>query len=338
MDNYEVPIRWQAVVARYTTPDVWRSLWQVANSVIPFVVLWYVMYRSLEISYWLTLALAVPTAGFMMRTFIIFHDCGHGSFFKSQKANDALGIITGILTLTPYYHWRWEHAVHHATTGDLDRRGIGDVLTLTVAEYAALPWYKRFGYRIMRNPYILFTVGSFLVFSVLHRFWRSDGIGKRERDSVIWTNLALAAIVAVLWVLIGWQAILLVEVPVLFLACSAGVWLFYVQHNFDGVYWQRHDAWEYFEAGLNGSSFYKLPKILQWFTGNIGFHHIHHLSPKIPNYKLEQAFNENPLFQIKPVTIWISLKSLTYRLWDEQKQRLVGFNALRNQRDPEASA
>ena len=337
MNAQESPERWQAIVARYSTPDVWRSIGQAANSILPFLAMWYVMYRSLEISYWLTLALALPTAGFMIRVFIIFHDCGHGSFFKSQKANDTLGIISGILTLTPYYHWRWEHAVHHATAGDLDRRGIGDVLTLTVEEYMAMPWYKRFGYRIMRNPYILFTVGSFLVFAVTHRFWR-PGIGRRERDSVIWTNLALAAILGLLWVLIGWQAILLVEVPVLFIACSLGVWLFYVQHNFDGAYWQRHDKWDYFKAGLNGSSFYKLPAVLQWFTGNIGFHHIHHLSPKIPNYKLEQAFKENNLFHIRPVTIWISLKSLTYRLWDEKKQKLVGFNVLRNYRGPEGNA
>jgi acyl-lipid omega-6 desaturase (Delta-12 desaturase) len=337
MNTEETTDRWQAIVARYTIPDKWRSLWMAVNSILPFLIMWYVMYRSLEVSYWLTLLLAFPTAGFMMRIFIIFHDCGHGSFFKSQQANDILGVITGILTLTPYYHWRHDHAVHHAGASDLDRRGIGDVLTLTVAEYLALPWHKRMGYRIMRNPYILFTVGSFFVFTLSHRFWRA-GVGGRERDSVIWTNLALAAIIGILWALIGWQALLLVEVPILFIACSVGVWLFYVQHNFDGTYWQRHDQWEFFKAGMDGSSFYKLPGILQWFTGNIGFHHIHHLSPKIPNYKLEQAFNENPVFQIKPVTIWMSMKSLTYRLWDEQKQKLVGFNVLRNYRDTEGNS
>lgn len=337
MNTQDTPDRWQAIVARYTIPDRWRSMWMAVNSILPFLIMWYVMYRSLEVSYWLTLLLAFPTAGFMMRIFIIFHDCGHGSFFKSQRANDFLGVISGVLTLTPYYHWRHDHAIHHAGASDLDRRGIGDVLTLTVAEYLALPWYKKVGYRIMRNPYILFTVGSFLVFALTHRFWRA-GVGKRERDSVIWTNLALAAIFGLLWISIGWQAILLVEVPVLFIACSVGVWLFYVQHNFDGTYWQRHDQWEFFKAGMDGSSFYKLPGVLQWFTGNIGFHHIHHLSPKIPNYKLEQAFNENPSLQIKPVTIWMSLKSLTYRLWDEQKQKLVGFNVLRNYRDTEGNS
>jgi omega-6 fatty acid desaturase (delta-12 desaturase) len=323
-------VRWQTIVARYATPDTWRSIWQIVTSVLPFVGMWYVMYLSLGISYWLTLLLSIPTAGFMIRTFIIFHDCGHGSFFASNKANDTVGIITGILTLTPYYYWRHDHAIHHATVSDLDRRGIGDVLTLTVQEYRALPWHKKVGYRIMRNPAILFTVGSFVVFTITNRFWRA-GIAKRERNSVIWTNLALAVIIGLLWITIGWKAILLVEVPVLFLACSVGVWLFYVQHNFDGTYWQRHDKWDFLRAGLHGSSFYKLPRLLQWFTGNIGFHHIHHLSPKIPNYKLPQAYKENPFFHIKPVTILLSLKALRYRLWDEEKQKLVGFSALKEE-------
>src|SRR5689334_1862696 len=201
MNTEDTTDRWQAIVAKYTTPDK-RSLWMAVNSIFPFLIMWYIMYRSLEVSYWLTLLLAFPTAGFMMRIFIIFHDCGHGSFFKSQRANDVLGAITGILTLTPYHHWRHDHAVHHAGASDLDRRGIGDVLTLTVAEYLAMPWHKRMGYRIMRNPYILFTVGSFFVFTLSHRFWRA-GIGKRERDSVIWTNLALAVIIGALWASIG---------------------------------------------------------------------------------------------------------------------------------------
>ncbi len=282
------------------------------------------MYRSLAISYWLTLLLAIPTAGFMVRTFIIFHDCGHGSFFKSRKGNDIMGFITGILTLTPYYEWRHTHAVHHATAGDLDRRGTGDVLTLTIAEYTALPWWKKVGYRTMRNPLIMFTIGSFLVFTVAHRFWH-PGAGKREMWSVIWTNLALAAIFIGLSLTIGWKAFVLVEAPVIFIATAVGVWLFYVQHNFDRTYWERHAQWDFFKAGINGSSFYKLPGILQWFTGNIGFHHIHHISPKIPNYKLPQCYKENPVFHIQPLTILTSLKSLGYRLWDEERKMLVGF-------------
>jgi omega-6 fatty acid desaturase (delta-12 desaturase) len=331
------PTHWHAVVARYQTPERWVSLWQAANSIIPFLALWYLMYRSLAISYWLTLLLAIPTAGFMMRTFIIFHDCGHGSFFKSRRGNDIMGFITGILTLTPYYEWRHTHAVHHATAGDLDRRGTGDVLTLTVEEYKALRWWKKIGYRAMRNPLIMFTVGSFLVFTVAHRFWH-PGSGKREVWSVIWTDLALAGIIIGMSLSIGWKAFVLVEAPVIFIATAVGVWLFYVQHNFDRTYWERHTQWDFFKAGLNGSSFYQLPGILQWFTGNIGFHHIHHISPKIPNYKLPQAYKENPVFHIQPLTILTSLKSLRYRLWDEEQRILVGFKVLKQSSKQSGSA
>lgn len=322
------PVRWQAIVARYDQPDRWRSLWQIANTVLPFLGMWYVMVRSLEVSYWLTLLLAFPTAGFMVRTFIIFHDCCHGSFFKLQKANDAVGIVTGLLTFTAYYAWRHDHAVHHASAGDLDRRGVGDVLTLTVDEYRALPWPRRLGYRLMRNPLLMFGIGSFLVFTVTHRFWR-PGAARRERWSVIWTNLALAGIITLLCLAVGWQAFLLVQLPILFIACAAGVWLFYVQHNFEGVYWRRHGEWEFLKAGLEGSSFYQLPGILQWFTGNIGFHHIHHLSPKIPNYRLPQCCWENPLFHVRPLTLLSSLKSLRWRLYDEKARRLVGWGVLK---------
>jgi len=324
-------IRWQAVVAKYAFPSTLRSIWQVLNSVTPFIGLWYVMVRSLEVGYWLTLLLAVPTAGFMVRTFIIFHDCTHGSFFKSIKANDRLGLMLGVLVLTPYYAWKHDHAIHHATAGDLDRRGVGDVLTLTVKEYIALPWWKKIGYRLMRNPLILFTVGSFIVFAFTHRFPGTRS-GKRERSSVVWTNIALIAVIGWIILQIGWQALLLVEVPVLLLATSAGVWLFYVQHNFDGTYWERHDKWEFFKAGVNGSSFYKLPAILNWFTGNIGFHHIHHLSPRIPNYKLPECYKENPIFQVKPLTIGRSMRSLFFRLWDEEQRMMVGFEALKRYR------
>ena len=320
--------KWQGIVSKYAYPETWRSLWQVFNSVIPFFIGWYLMYRSLEVGYWLALILAVPTGGFMMRCFIIFHDCCHGSFFKSIKTNDRLGLVIGVLVLTPYQQWKHSHAMHHATAGDLDRRGIGDVYTMTVEEYLAAPWYKKVGYRIMRSPIILFTVGSFLVFTVTHRFFEK-GAGKRERSSVIWTNIAIAAVVGWIMLEIGWAAFLLVEVPILLIACGAGVWLFYVQHNFDPTYWERHTEWEFFNAGMDGSSFYKLPKLLQWFTGNIGFHHIHHLSPRIPNYKLEQCHNENPELQIAPLTIQHSLKSLFFRLWDEKEKMLVGWSALK---------
>ncbi|MCU0488484.1 MAG: fatty acid desaturase [Anaerolineales bacterium] len=316
------------ILSPYQAPIAWRSIWQVINTLVPYVALWVLMYFSLRVSYWLTLALAVPAAGFMVRAFIIFHDCGHGSFFKSRQANDILGNLTGILTFTPYQRWRHDHAVHHATAGDLDRRGTGDVQTLTVEEYLALPWWKRIGYRIMRNPLILFTIGSFLVFTVFQRFYGKD-TGRRERISVLGTNLALAGMIASLSALIGWQAYLMIQIPILFLGTSAGVWLFYVQHNYEGTYWERHDKWDFFRAGLHGSSFYKLPAVLQWFTGNIGFHHIHHLSPKIPNYLLPKCHRENPIFHVPPLTIRSSLRCLRLRLWDEKQRRMVGYPALK---------
>jgi len=329
--------KWQNVVAKYAYPESWRSVWQVINSLVPFIFLWYLAYRSLEVGYWLTLLIIVPTAGFMTRLFIIFHDCCHGSFFKNIKTNDRLGLVLGIFVLTPFYEWKHSHAIHHATAGDLDRRGIGDVYTMTVEEYLSSPWYKKVGYRIMRSPMILFTIGSFIVFTITHRFWEKSS-GKRERNSVIWTNIAIAAVAGGLIYSIGWAAFLLVEVPILLVSCGAGVWLFYVQHNFDPTYWERHAEWEFFNAGMDGSSFYKLPKLLQWFTGNIGFHHIHHLSPKIPNYKLEKCHKENPVFQIEPLTFRESLKSLFFRLWDEKNKSLVGWNVLRQYRGREIKA
>ncbi|MCX6067593.1 MAG: fatty acid desaturase [Chloroflexi bacterium] len=331
MTEKNSPVRWQAIVARYAMPDTWHSVWQILNSVVPFIAMWALMVVSLRVGFWLTLLLAFPSAGFMVRMFIIFHDCCHGSFFRDHRANEIVGSLLGLLVMTPFYQWKHDHAIHHATAGDLDRRGTGDVLTLTVKEYLTLPWYKKFGYRILRNPLILFTVGSFIDFVILQRF-ATPTAGKRERTSVVWTNVALAALVIILMRTVGWQAFLLVEIPILLIATSAGVWLFYVQHNFEGTYWARHDQWEFFKASVNGSSFYKLPGILNWFTGNIGYHHIHHLSPKIPNYKLPVAYRENPVFQIQPLTIPKSLKSLGYRLWDEEQKMLVGFNVLRNYR------
>jgi len=322
---------WQGIVAKYAYPETWRSLWQVANTLIPFMALWYLMYRSLAVGYWLTLLLAIPTAGFMARLFIIFHDCCHGSFFRSIKTNDKLGLVLGVLVFTPFHHWKHNHAIHHATAGDLDRRGVGDVYTMTVEEYLAAPWWKQLGYRISRSPLVLFTIGSFFVFTVRHRFWE-PGSGRRERSSVIWTNIALAALAGWLMLEFGWLEFLLVEIPILMITFGAGVWLFYVQHNFDPTYWERHAEWQFFNAGMDGSSFYKLPKVLQWFTGNIGFHHIHHLSPRIPNYKLEACHNDNPEFQIEPLTFKQSLRSLQFRLWDEKEKMLVGWNALKRYR------
>ena len=266
----------------------------------------------------------------MVRTFIIFHDCGHGSFFKSKKANTWMGRITGLLTYTPYYRWRHDHAIHHATAGDLDRRGKGDVYTMTVEEYLAIPWWKKLGYRIMRHPVFMFLFGSLIVFVAAQRI--PPRKGKREITSVWMTNLSLAIYITGMSFLFGWKAYLFVQLLVIFFGASVGIWLFYVQHNFEGVYWERREQWDYFKASMQGSSFYKLPAVLNWFTGNIGYHHIHHLGAKIPNYNLPKAFKENPIFHVKPVTLWSSFKSLTLRLYDEKTRKLVGWSVLKRYR------
>ena len=322
--------QWRPVVARYAQPDLWRSIWQMVNTLIPYCTLFYLSMRSLEVSFWLTLPLSILTAGFMVRTFIIFHDCGHGSFFKSQTANTWLGRITGLLTFTPYYRWKHDHAVHHATAGDLDRRGKGDVYTMTVKEYLAAPWWKRFGYRVMRHPIFMFIFGSVIVFVAAQRV--PPRRGKREIASVWWTNLTLAILITTMSLTFGWKAYMLVQFLVILFGASVGIWLFYVQHNFEGVYWARREHWDYFKASMQGSSFYKLPAVLNWFTGNIGYHHIHHLGAKIPNYNLPKAFRENPIFHVEPLTLWSSFKSLTLRLYDEKTRKLVGWSVLKRYR------
>ncbi len=322
-------ISWRQAVAKYQDSDSRRSWWQVANTLIPYFILFYLMVRSLEISYWITLALAIPATGFFARTFIIFHDCGHGSFFKSRQANSRIGFITGVITFTPFYQWRHAHALHHATSGDLDRRGIGDIWTMTVKEYAAASWKQRFAYRVYRHPVAMFVFGPLILFLISHRF-AAPGAAKRERLSVVYANLTLLAIAVTAYFTIGLKAYVLVQLPILYMGAAAGVWLFYVQHQFEGVYWEHHDQWDYVTAAIYGSSFYKLPKLLQWFTGNIGFHHVHHLSPRVPNYNLEKCHEEigyNP--PLKPVTLGISLRSLGMRLWDEERRQMVGFRAVK---------
>jgi len=321
---------WKEIVRKYQEPSLSRALWQVVNTLGSYGVLWYLMYRSLAISYWLTVPLAILAGGLLVRVFIIFHDCGHGSFFKSHAANDVLGYITGVLTFTPYYHWRWEHAIHHASSGHLDKRGTGDIWTMTVQEYLEASRWKKFSYRLARNPFVLFGIAPVALFLVIQRFpaLKAD---KRERYSVYWMNLMILGMAAGLVWAFGFWNYLLIQIIILLVAGGAGVWMFYVQHQFEDVYWERGDNWDYTAAALQGSSFYKLPRILQWFTGNIGFHHIHHLSPRIPNYNLERCHRADPLFQqVKPITFFSSLKSLTFRLWDEQQKKLVGFGHLRN--------
>ena len=316
---------WRRIVAAYQSPDLKRSVWQLVNSVVPFLALWYVAYRLLAVSYWLALPAAILAAGFMVRVFIIFHDCGHGSFFRSKKANDAVGVITGILTFTPYHDWRAEHAKHHATAADLDRRGRGDVWTMTVREYREASFWRRLGYRLYRNPLVMLGLAPLWVFVIQQRFPRR-GSDARSRRSVHLTTLALVAIFALLSATLGVKAVLLVQLTVLTAAGAAGIWLFYVQHQFEDVYWDRHDERDFLAAAMQGSSLYDLPRVLRWFSGNIGFHHIHHLAPRIPNYRLPKAFREQPLLQAgHRLTLLSSLRTLRLRLYDEDSRRLVGF-------------
>lgn len=320
---------WKEIVAKYQKPATGRGVWQVANTVIPYFALWYAMFLCLRVSYWLVLPLAVLAGGFTVRMFILFHDCGHGSFFKSQKANAILGSILGLFTWTPFHYWRWEHSVHHRTAQDLDRRGTGDIWTLTVQEYLEASRWRKFSYRLARNPIILFGAAPVFIFMIKYRFALGK-VGKEERLSVYLTNLGLLAIGCGLSAIFELKEYLLIQFVILLVGGATGIWLFYVQHQFEGVYWERCDDWDYESAALKGSSFYKLPKVLQWFSGNIGFHHIHHLSPRIPNYNLEKCHKSEPLFQkVKPITFFSSFKSFTFRLWDEQRGQLVGFSVLR---------
>ena len=315
----------QSLLAPYQKPELKRSVWQIVDSFVPYAACWYLMYLSFSVSYWLTLALAIPAAGFLVRIFIIFHDCGHGSFFKSARANHFWGMITGFLAFTPYYEWRHSHAVHHATAGNLDKKGTGDIWTLTTEEYRNASRGMKFGYRIYRNPLILFTVGALISFVILNRFTFKI-TNKKDRLSIHVTNLAIVGIAVGMSLLIGFKEFLLIQLPIMLFAASFGVWLFYLQHQFEGVYWERNERWDRVKSALEGSSFYKLPKVLQWFSGNIGFHHIHHLSPRIPNYYLEKCYNETPFFQeVKPITLRIGFKSFSLRLYDEVNRRLVGY-------------
>ncbi len=323
---------WKEIVAKYQKPSTWRASWQIVDTVVPYGLCWYLMYLALPVSWWLVVPLAVLAGALVVRLFIIFHDCGHGSFFKSTAANDIVGFITGILTFTPYYHWRWEHAIHHGSSGHLDRRGTGDVWTLTVQEYLEASRWKKFAYRLARNPIVLFIIAPLYLFVIQQRF-PSFAASRRERHSVYAMDLAILGLAIGLSWIFGLKEYVIIQLIILMTAGSAGVWMFYVQHQFEDVYWERGEDWSYTAAALQGSSFYKLPRILQWFTGNIGFHHIHHLSPRIPNYNLEKCHQADPLFRdVKPITLFSSLKSSTLRLWDEKNKKLVGYSHLRKLR------
>ena len=314
---------WREALAPYTQPRVARSVLDLATSVAAYVALTVLGYVVLDVSYLLVLALAVPTAGFLLRTYIIFHDCTHGSLMPSKRANTWLGVALGLVVFSPFTSWKQSHIGHHATAGDLDRRGVGDVPTLTVAEYNALPAQKRLAYRLFRNPLVMFTIGPLWSMLIGPRFF-SRKMRPHIRTSIIRTNVALVVIVGGLCALVGWQEYLLVQGPPILLAGSAGVWLFYVQHQFEDVYWESSERWSYADAALRGSSHLLLPKVLQFFSGNIGLHHVHHLSARIPNYNLQRAHDENPIFHGVPtISLRDGLRATRLKLWDEERQRLV---------------
>ena len=330
----EATSKWKGIVAEFQKPSFVRASWQVFNSIGPYFALWGLwiyMSLGLSLSLWWALPPALLAGMFLVRVFIIFHDCGHGSFYKSKKANNYLGFISGLLTFTPYFHWRWEHSVHHATSGDLDRRGMGDIWTLTVKEYLESSRWRKISYRLVRNPIVLFLIAPIFLFLALERF-PSKNAKPREKRSVWLMNFALLAMAAGLISIIGFLPWLVFQLAAMIMASSCGVWMFYVQHQYEDAYWVEGEDWDYTTAAIQGSSYYELPKILQWFSGNIGFHHIHHLSPMIPNYNLEKCHMADPFFrEVKSMTLLSSLKSINSRLWDEDSKKMISFRELKRQ-------
>jgi omega-6 fatty acid desaturase (delta-12 desaturase) len=319
------PAFWRETLAPYAVPDTRRALLDVATSAIAYLIVTALMYWALDVSQLLVLALAIPATGFLVRTFIVFHDCTHGSFLPSRRANNWLGVVCGLLVYSPFHSWRHEHAVHHATAGDLDRRGMGDIDTQTVAEYVAGSRGHRIAYRLMRNPLVMLGVGPLWALILEPRLipaWARERFGRK----ILATDAVLVALLGGLCALAGWRAVLLVQLLPAMLAGAVGIWLFYVQHQFEDVYWQRKDCWTYAESALCGSSHLRLPRILQFFTGNIGLHHVHHLHARIPNYNLQRAHDENPVFHdVRQLGLWEAVIALRLKLYDDHSHRLVTF-------------
>ncbi len=325
---------WLKELNTFTQSHSGRAVWQLVNTIVPYFMVWAIMiyFQTHHFPYWTVLLLSLPAAGLMMRTFILFHDCCHGSFFPSRKANKIAGYITGILAFTPFEEWRRLHNVHHATSGNLNRRGTGDIWTMTVKEYCSAGRGKRFGYRLFRNPLVLLGLGPVFLFFISNRIVHPEA--KREDRQSVWlTNAALILIAVLLSWLIGFQNYLFIQLPVVFFSGVMGIWLFYVQHQYEDAYWSENSRWSLLQSALHGSSFYKLPKLFQWFSGNIGFHHIHHLRPRIPNYHLERCNETVPaLSQVQPLTLAKSFQSLKLHLWDEKQEKLVSFRSVFNKK------
>ncbi len=319
------------LLAQYRIPDNRRAIVEIIVTALPFAAAWAFMWLLLQVSYWLVLAAAVPTAGLLVRMFMIQHDCGHGSLFSNRMANDWTGRIIGILTFTPYDHWRRSHALHHASTGNLDRRGIGDIDTLTVAEYLQRGRWGRLAYRLYRHPLVMFGLGPAYLFLLQNRLPAGDYQGGRMPwFSTLSTNLGIAAVAAVMILLVGFKAFVLIQLPLILMAASAGVWLFYVQHQFERTYWEHQGTWNHDAAALEGSSFYDLPQPLRWFTGNIGVHHLHHLSSRIPFFRLPKVLKTYPELEgVGRLTLTESLRCVRLTLWDEAEKRLISFRQMR---------
>jgi omega-6 fatty acid desaturase (delta-12 desaturase) len=318
------------IVQIYAQPDTRRAIVQILNTGLPFLLLMGAMFYALDHAYWPAMLLALPSGALLVRLFAIQHDCGHGSFFKSRRANDVLGWLLGVVTLTPYGAWRRNHALHHATSGNLDRRGIGDVDTLTLREYQGRPAWRRLAYRLYRHPLVLLGVGPAYLFLLRHRVPVGTFRDRRIWMSALGTNLAIAAVIATLTLTVGVQPLLAGYLPAMLLGASIGVWLFYVQHQFEDTYWETGKRWNFQEAAMEGCSFYDLPAALHWVTGHLGLHHIHHLSSRIPNYRLRDCFRHNSeLWSAKRLTLWSSLRCARLALWDEEKRALVSFRAAR---------
>src|ERR1700760_3126720 len=325
---------WKATLAPYTQPSAVRGALAIATSAVPYIGLCVLMYLTLSVSPLLTAALAVLAAGFLVRVFVVFHDCAHGSLLPSRRANIIAGSILGLLVLSPFRRWRHDHAVHHATSGDLDRRGVGDVVTLTIHEYRSRTWRGRASYRMIRNPLVMFGLGPIFAMVIGPRLVGRDA-RPRMRNSVLATDAVLLVAVAALCWLIGWRDLLIVWAPAALLAGSAGIWLFYVQHQFEDAYWQRGPEWSYADAALRGSSYLKLGPVGRFFTGNIGLHHVHHLNARIPNYNLQRAHDEVALFRDVPtLSLLDGLRAVKLKLYDEQRGKLVTFAQARRIDEP----